>query len=107
MDRFELGKVLGAATKGIIHGFISQYVPIAPDIVTAALGYYLKERQTGFWRDFGEGLFIASVAQLISPFIQGIAGRLTAPSAAPSATAAPKTIEVEPLSVAKAYAGVS
>lgn len=85
-------KVLGAALKGTVSGYLSKIVggmvgQISPDIIAAALGYYMNSKMSGNWKAFGEGLLIAAVAQIVAPMVSGLTAGLTqAPAPASSTT---------------------
>ena len=66
---------VGAAMKGTIAGFISGVAPqvgISPDILTAVIGYFGREKTSGMWRDFLTGVMIASIGQILRPMVAGI-----------------------------------
>ena len=79
----------GAGCKGIIAGMVSGLAPeagIAPEIGSAAVGFFLAQ-QSGRWiGPFGEGMLIASIGQLVRQPIEGIFGKIGKPAAAAPAT---------------------
>ena len=87
---------VGAAMKGTIAGFISGVAPqvgISPDILTAVIGYFGRDRTSGMWKDFLTGVMIASIGQILRPMVAGMVPTLGigAPAAVAPAVGAPQT----------------
>lgn len=85
---------VGAAMKGTISGMISGFAPqvsISPDILTAVIGYFGRERTSGMWKDFLTGVMIASIGQILRPMVAGIVPTLGIAPAAGAPAATPQT----------------
>jgi len=86
-------KLLGASLKGTIAGMIKGFAPtvgISPAILTAIAAYLGYTRATGAWKDFAEGVLLASGGQIIAPIVTGVVGKFV-PTIAPAATPAAAT----------------
>jgi len=84
---------VGAGTKGLVAGLVAGMTPlkgVTPDIMTAGIGYYMADKMGGFGGDFGMGMLIASIGQMVREPIEGLFSK-TALAPTPTPTPTPVT----------------
>lgn len=85
---------LGAGSKGVVAGLLSGVsggsllAGVPGDVITGGIGYLMADRMNGFGSDFGLGLFIASLGNIVKTPIEAIFK--TSPTT-PTTPPAPKT----------------
>jgi len=68
---------VGAGSKGVVAGLTSGLAPqvgIAPDVITGGLGFGMAQWGRGRLADFGVGMLLASIGQIIRQPIEKLVG---------------------------------
>ena len=71
---------VGAGAKGMVAGLVAGMTPlkgVTPDIMTGGVGYLMADRMKGFGGDFGMGMLIASIGQMVRAPIEGLFAKTT------------------------------
>lgn len=92
-------KILGASVKGAVTGLLRNIgLGISPDIIAAVIGWFLATKQSGWLKDFGEGLLIGAASQIVSPLVQQLTGSIG------GGATQTQTYQITPEAVAYQYA---